>query len=229
LASTPRLHSRSHAFVIGLSLAGTLLPAAPASFSGDISLAEAPASFLGEHAGDEAGCSVAQVGDLNGDGLDDFIIGAWGHAGGAGKVYLILGRRDGWSRGVSLAEADAAFEGEAPEDFAGLSVAGVGDVNGDEIPDLAIGAQGNDAGGENCGKTYLIFGRRDIPWGQHFSLANADIGIRGAESRNFAPFKVARAGDVNGDGFDDILIAVPRRQPGQVFLVMGRARSGPER
>jgi hypothetical protein len=225
LASTPSLRVRLQPCVIAFSLAVASVSAGSVASQGSMSLADASASFVGEQARDEAGCSVAGVGDLDGDGLGDFVIGAWGHAGGAGKVYLILGQRDGWRSGLSLAEADAAFEGEASEDFAGLSVAGLGDVNGDQVPDFAVGAQGNDQGGQNCGKTYLMFGKREIPWGSHFSLANADVSILGAESRDFAPFTVSGAGDVNGDGLDDILIAAPRRPPGQVFLIMGRARA----
>ncbi len=92
------------------------------------------ASFFGESVGDRSAHSVAVVGDVNGDGFDDILIGAQqnGDGGsGAGQTYLILGKRTGWESDINLSNANASFWGEEPNDFSGNSIAGVGDVNGD--------------------------------------------------------------------------------------------------
>jgi hypothetical protein len=127
----------------------------------DFDLSNADASFWGEHAGDESGHSVASAGDVNGDGLDDFLIGARRDVehSGAGRTYLILGRvAADWGTDFDLSNADASFLGEHAYDFCGWSVASAGDVNGDGWDDLLIGAMGDDDGGDEAGQTYLLLG-----------------------------------------------------------------------
>ena len=128
-------------------------------FPATMSLAAADATYLGEAASDFAGASTAWGGDTNGDGRDDFIVGAYGNddAGGlAGAAYLVLG---GASFGtLSLGDADAEFTGEAAIDYAGVQVAGVGDVDGDGNDDLGVGAGYNDDGGSGAGAVYLLLG-----------------------------------------------------------------------
>ncbi|MBN1349598.1 FG-GAP repeat protein [candidate division KSB1 bacterium] len=184
----------------------------------------ADASFTGENQHDLAGISTAIVGDINGDGYDDFVCGAaFNDYGGtdAGKVYLFLGKSGGWARGVNLNQAHASFYGPAYNSQAGYSVDGVGDVNGDGIPDFAIGARGE-------GAVYLIFGRRDVGWGKNVRLSQADVIFYRYDYRDWSGWRVSGAGDVNGDGFDDILIGSPINtyccnEAGMVYLIFGRS------
>ncbi len=186
----------------------------------------ADAYYAGENPHDIAGISVAIAGDINGDGFDDFLVGVpYNDYSGidAGKTYLILGKTDGWQRGVSLSEAHASFCGNVGNGLAGYSVDGVGDVNGDDIPDFVIGARG-------AKKVYLIFGRRDVGWGANFNLDNADVTFYGNQWNDWTGWRAAGAGDVNGDGLNDILIGAPMYNQdggdaGKVYLVFGR-RSG---
>ena len=113
----------------------------------------------GDAFGDRAGCSVASAGDVNGDGLDDVIVGApYGRDGGydAGQAYVIYGRTD--TRGRidlgALSVADGfVIQGDRDSDRAGSSVASAGDMNGDGLDDMLVGASSADAG-----KAYVIYG-----------------------------------------------------------------------
>ena len=90
---------------------------------------------------------------MNGDGFDDLIVGAYGRttpsAPDAGRAYVYYG-----GPGAD-ATADLTFNGEAPDDYFGISVGTGGDVNGDGFDDVIVGADGNDAGGSNAGRAYL--------------------------------------------------------------------------
>jgi hypothetical protein len=107
----------------------------------DTDLSDADASFIGEASGDESGFAISGVGDVNDDGYDDFIIGAYGNDDGddnAGQTYLILGKSSGWSMDTDLSDADASFIGVDNQDSSGVSVSGAGDVNGDGYDDFII-------------------------------------------------------------------------------------------
>jgi hypothetical protein len=197
-------------------------------------LAYAPVSFLGERDYDNAGFSVACAGDVNGDGLMDFLIGAPGNddAGAeAGKVYLILGRREGWQRRMPLADvADATFLGEAPGDSAGRSLAAAGDVNGDGYDDFLVGAPFNDFNAPEAGQVYLILGRPD-GWAIGTSLSAANASFLGEQEQDRAGLSIAGAGDVNRDGFSDLLIGAPGNpaqtgaETGKSYLLFGKHSS----
>ncbi|MFC1905934.1 hypothetical protein ACFLWJ_00430 [Chloroflexota bacterium] len=200
------------------------------AFSTDTLLADAQASFLGEANADESAISVSSAGDVNGDGYDDFLIGAHKNGGAKGKVYLFLGKATGWSTDTDLASADASFIGET-NGFAGFSVAAAGDVNGDAYDDFLIGAYG-DAGGKGLytGQTYLILGKA-TGWALDTDLAvptNADASFFGEALGDESGYSVCSAGDVNNDGFDDILIGARKNDGagsdrGQTYLILGKA------
>jgi len=145
------------------------------AFDPDTDLSNADASFWGEDADDDSGWSVASAGDVNGDGRDDFLIGAWRDDDGgaeAGQTYLILGRAAAdWGIDFDLSGADASFWGEDAGDASGYSVASAGDVNGDGRDDFLIGAWRDDDGGAQAGQTYLILGRAAADWGMDFDLS----------------------------------------------------------
>lgn len=175
----------------------------------DINLSQADASFLGEGATYKSGRSVAGADDVNGDGLDDILIGAYEDDEGgnyAGQAYLILGQEMNWSMDFSLTNADASFIGEDQTDYAGYSVSGAGDVNGDGYDDILIGANGNEeGGGSNVGQSYLILGKAS-GWTNDVDLGSVDASFIGEAVVDNSGRSVAGAGDVNGDGYDDILI-----------------------
>ncbi|HEX4824204.1 MAG TPA: FG-GAP-like repeat-containing protein [Candidatus Polarisedimenticolaceae bacterium] len=150
----------------------------------------------GVHAGAGFGSAVATAGDVNGDGYDDVIVGAPNYAAtltDEGAIFVYRGSAGGLSTSVSF----QANGGEAGA-LLGYSVAGVGDENGDGYADFAAGAPHADGNGfTDCGKIELWVGGSGTPldlW-QFFAPQNsAQLG-----------FSLSAAGDVNGDGFADIL------------------------
>ena len=192
-------------------------------------LADSNASFDGEAAGNIAGYSVAIVGDVNGDGYDDVLIGAPLGSSTKGRAYLLLGGAGGWRLDESLASADAIYTGETIGDGVGYSVAGAGDVNGDGYDDMLIGAPLYSA---STGRTYLVLGSGDPTSGSPFDLSSADAKYDGETIGDVAGYSVAGAGDVNGDGYDDMLIGARSYNPGaatntgRTYLVLGSSSPG---
>ncbi|MCP3677841.1 MAG: choice-of-anchor D domain-containing protein, partial [Deltaproteobacteria bacterium] len=143
----------------------------------DTDLSTADASFWGEDTKDHSGSSVSSAGDVNGDGYDDLLIGAYydeDGGSGAGQTYLILGKSSGWAMDTDLSTADASFWGEDGGDRSGISVSSAGDVNGDGYDDLLIGAYRDDDGGIDAGQTYLVLGGK----AQEINLKGNGLSIR---------------------------------------------------
>jgi uncharacterized repeat protein (TIGR01451 family) len=165
---------------------------------------------------------------VNGDGFDDFVVGA--PECDEGAVYLFLGADPlPWGKNEPLSVADASFLGEYDGDLAGGSLAMAGDVNQDGLGDLLIGADFNEDGGDRAGKAYLVLGRTLANWGQGYSLSQADASFVGPHTKAYAGRSVAGAVDLSGDGVHDILIGATGADAssvlthtGCVYLVHGR-------
>jgi len=194
---------------------------------GPHSLGNTVASYSGLQNHDYAGMAVAIAPDLNGDGLDDALIGAPG-ADAGGIAYVVFGRTAGWTTETPLTEADAWFEAEDFHDGVGCSLAGLGDVDGDGIGDLLVGAWSNDHSALAGGAAYLVLGRQ-WGWTQGAPIAVVDASFHGENDGDHAGDEVAAAGDVDGDGLADLLVAAPTSDlggvdSGAVYLVLGRAQ-----
>ena len=188
--------------------------------SGDQSLSGADVKFTGTASGDRAGIDVAGAGDVDNDGYSDLLIGAYGASYGGvdgGVAYLVYG--DPGISDMSLAGAQALFGAEYDSDRVGYSLAGAGDTNGDGYDDILIGAYANDDNGASSGKVYLLHG----PLNGQMLLSSADAEFLGESADDEAGSSVAGAGDVNGDGFDDVLMGSPEPigEAGRAYLFFG--------
>ncbi len=181
---------------------------------GTTSLSYADAKFVGEGIDDNAGYSVSGAGDVDNDDYDDLIIGANDPYEYTGAAYLILGPTNDT---MSLGSSDGRFIGEETIDAAGSSVSDAGDVNGDGLGDMMIGA---------TGAAYLLLG----PSTGSMSLSAANSRFFSDIDRTNISASVSTAGDVNADGFDDVLIgssvSSPQVEDGVVYLELGPVNSG---
>lgn len=177
-------------------------------------LSEVQTKFIGETAGDQLSFeSVSVVGDVNNDGYNDVLVGAYADDTGgtdAGAAYLIYGPISSFGD-FDLADADVKFIGENAGDYAGSSVA-VSDVNQDGYDDILVGAYTDDTGGSNAGAVYLIYGSASLTSSIDLSLAN--VKFIGEETNNVAGYSIYSDGDVNSDGYNDILIGAPNGDNG---------------
>jgi hypothetical protein len=203
----------------------------------------------GQDAGDRSGSSVASAGDINGDGFADLIIGArlGGEAGYAkdfaGDSYVVFGKASGWGAAIDLTTIAAGtggfvIHGQDRRDESGFSVASAGDINGDGFADLIIGASYGDAAGNakpDAGESYVVFGKAS-GWGTPIDLTTIAAGtggfvIHGQDNRDNSGFSVASAGDINGDGFADLIIGAwvgdaagnAKDGAGDSYVVFGKA------
>jgi Ca2+-binding RTX toxin-like protein len=189
---------------------------------------------------DQFGSDVSSAGDVNGDGIDDVIIGAPeadpnGNTS-AGIAYVVFGKARFANPFLpSALNGNNGFRinGIAAEDRAGFSVSSAGDVNGDGIDDLIVGAPDADTNGLSAGQAYVIFGKRNFAANFNLSTLNGSNGFRlnGIAAGDNAGFSVGSAGDINRDGIGDVVVGAPGADPngnasaGQVYVVFGR-RSG---
>ncbi|MEM0978674.1 MAG: hypothetical protein AAGH78_00230 [Cyanobacteria bacterium P01_H01_bin.58] len=187
------------------------------------------------------GAAVSNIGDFNGDGVNDLLIAAprddVDGVANAGEIYVVFGGSDLGSSGtldladlngsngfaIAGASVGSGFGG------AGRAISDAGDFNGDGFADLLIGEQNADIDGDNnVGKAYVIFGGTTVGSSGHLSLGDLE-GSKGFELRGFGAFdgwgrSVSSAGDLNQDGFADIIVGSNNGEGS--FLIYGDANFG---
>ena len=204
-------------------------------------------TLIGADANDQSGFSVSSAGDVNGDGFADLIVGApfAESAGGAdleGESYVVFGKAS-WAGAPSLdlATLDGTngfrLIGIDEYDVSGRSVSSAGDVNGDGFADLIVGApsSGYNAPYTSAGESYVVFGKASWAVTPSLDLAALDgtngLTLAGIDSEDRSGRSVSSAGDVNGDGFDDVIVGADlagfpgggQDRGGESYVVFGKA------
>jgi Ca2+-binding RTX toxin-like protein len=172
--------------------------------------------IAGVTAGDMTGASVASAGDMNADGLDDIVVGAFDadpHGSGSGAVYVVFGTALNLGATLSASNLNGAngfkISGEQAYDLAGFSVSSAGDFNGDGFTDIILSALDADANGNGSGAAYVVFGKASgFPAELDLSRLNGNNGfqISGVAEGDRTGRSVSSAGDLNGDGFSDVVV-----------------------
>lgn len=190
--------------------------------------------LYGENADDNLGRSVAIIGDWNGDGVDDWAVGATGMEGSQGQVYVVFGQSGNYASPLDVSSLNGSNGFTLTNDSAssnsserlGWAIQSAGDVNGDGLDDLLVGAHYEYDGGRH-GAAYLLYGRSSGFYANvDISEMNGSNGTRFYdENSGYLGESVSRAGDINGDGIDDLILGSPGNDgySGSSYIVFGKS------
>jgi hypothetical protein len=176
--------------------------------------------------GGQLGWSVSTAGDINGDNITDLVLGAWSANSFNGTAYVIFGSRGGFISPLNLANLNGSNGFTVPAiasgDQLGTSVSTAGDINGDNIPDLVLGADGANSGD---GTACVIFGSRG-EFVSPFNLTNLNgnngFMVPGIVSGGVLGYSVSTAGDINGDNITDLVLgALGANSGGTAYVIFG--------
>jgi len=173
--------------------------------------------------GEQFGQSVTNIGDLDGDGVQDLAVGAVDHLGAfIGGVYILFMKRDGTVKRTTIIDQHTAnFSSTATGHF-GWNMVSPGDVDGDGIPDLAVGAPQDNDGGNNRGAVYIIFLKKDGTVKRYQKISSISGGFNGhfEDGCSFG-YAMAKLGDIDGDGIPDMAVSAVNypSQPSIVFIL----------
>jgi len=169
---------------------------------------------------DRFGSAVADIGDVNGDGISDIAVGAPNDDEGgidAGAVWILMMKTDGRvASQQKITEGAGGFDGSlSAGDQFGASLAGIGDLDNDGIPDIVIGAPGGDEGGADRGEIWVVFLDAGGRVRQRQRIADSGGGFGGklTDDDRFGS-AVASVGDVDGDGITDLAVGAPNDDEG---------------
>jgi len=173
---------------------------------------DAAATALGLVSGDRFGASVTSLGDVNGDGTQDVAVGTPGtddDGAKTGAVWVLFLAADGAIQGSQkISATDGGFAGPLDNvDLFGTSVAGLGDLDGDGVPDMAVGAIGDDNGGNKTGAVWILFLNADGTVKAEQKISDTQGGFSGG-LENVESFGLAlgAARDIDSDGVGDLAV-----------------------
>ncbi len=169
------------------------------------------AEGFGEHLHDQDffGTSVAALGDLDGDGVEDLAVGADGVGNSRGAVWVLFLRANGTVKAEQkIAPTVGGFGGMlVPYDFFGCSLAALGDLDGDGVQDLAVGAKGDNDGGVDRGAAWILFLTEAGTVKAAQKISDTVGGFGGAlDDSDYFGSSLATLGDLDGDGVDDLAV-----------------------
>ncbi|MBU1099556.1 MAG: FG-GAP repeat protein [Bacteroidetes bacterium] len=176
-------------------------------YGGSSMNSNADVTLTGTGIGDFFGKSVSPAGDVNNDGYDDVIVGAYGYSGNTGRAYIYYG-------GSSMnSTVDVTLTGESTAIRFGTSVSSAGDVNNDNFDDVIVGAEGYS---NFKGRAYLFFGGSSMN-------TIADVTMTGENSSDYFGMTVSGAGDINNDAYHDVMVTSSNynADKGRVYIYLG--------
>jgi hypothetical protein len=198
----------------------------------------------GEIEGEPIGDFISGAGDINGDGVNDVLIGEISHSSQVGAVYVIFGKTTAFAETINVSDLDGTngfvITGASQRDLLGSSVSNAGDVNGDGLDDIVIGAQFAGPGSANGpGAAYIVFGRTtSFGTGLNVGTLTGQTGLiingTGLQDQDQLGHAVGGGGDINGDGFDDVIIGARKvdkpnsgfdARQGAAYVVFGNSAS----